>query len=117
MYRPPAGQALAHPTGWSRERLLSHQSRALAELRAHASARSRFYRRLRAGLEDAPLEALPVVTKAQLMEHFDEAVTDRRIRKTDVEAHLRSIAGDELFLGRLSGADIPLAACGSHLVG
>jgi phenylacetate-coenzyme A ligase PaaK-like adenylate-forming protein len=41
-----------------------------------------------------------VLTKADLMEHFDELVTDRRVRLSDVEAHLPSVAGDSRFLGR-----------------
>jgi hypothetical protein len=60
---------------WSRDVLLDHQARSLAELRRFAFARSPFYRVLHAGFEDAPLEALPVVTKRTSMERFDAVVT------------------------------------------
>jgi phenylacetate-coenzyme A ligase PaaK-like adenylate-forming protein len=47
-----------------------------------------------------PLSELPVVTKAQLMEHFDDFVTDPQIRLADVRTHLTSLEGDEKFLDR-----------------
>src|SRR5450759_2355742 len=34
-----------------------------------------------------------------LMERFDEWVTDRRLRRTEVEAHLERVRSDELYLG------------------
>lgn len=62
---------------WSSAQLAGHRERALAELRRHAYARSTFYRRFHRGLEGRPLAELPVLTKAALMESFDELVTDR----------------------------------------
>lgn len=85
---------------WPRERLLAHQARLLAELRAFAVARSPFYRSLHLDRTDAPLEALPIVTKADLMEHFDDVVTDRSVRLADVEAYLAGAAVDDRFQGR-----------------
>ena len=85
---------------WDRAELDAHRERRLRELRRFAVERSPFYRRLHAGLEDAPLEALPTVTKAELAASFDEVVTDRGVRLADVEAHLRSMAGDARFRGR-----------------
>lgn len=85
---------------WDRTQLDAHRERALRELRTFAVARSPFYRRLHAGLEDAPLEALPTVTKGQLTASFDEVVTDREVRLAEVEAHLRSMTGDARFRGR-----------------
>jgi putative adenylate-forming enzyme len=85
---------------WTPRQLEEHRQRALADLRAFAYARSPFYQRFHRGLIDAPLEELPVLTKPDLMEHFDELVTDRRVRLSDVEAHLPSVAGDSRFLGR-----------------
>lgn len=85
---------------WSRARLIAHQERALAVLRAHAYARSPLYRRFHAGRFDAALSELPVLTKAQLMEGFDEAVTDRAVRLDDVERHVTAVRGDELYRGR-----------------
>lgn len=85
---------------WDRAELDAHRERRLRELRRFAVERSPFYRRLHAGLEDAPLDALPTVTKAELAASFDEVVTDRGVRLADVEAHLRSMAGDARFRGR-----------------
>jgi phenylacetate-coenzyme A ligase PaaK-like adenylate-forming protein len=40
------------------------------------------------------------MTKAQMMEHFDEVVTDRRVRREEVEAHLGgSVAEPALLFG------------------
>ena len=95
-----ARAVLASRDRWTRDELLVHQSHALAELRAFALARSPFYREFHRGLEAAPLEALPVLTKATLMERFDELVTDRDVRLGDVEAHLASAGPTDLFRGR-----------------
>ena len=85
---------------WSRETLLEHQARSLVELRQHAVANSPFYRQLHAGLEGAPLETLPVVTTAMIMERFDDVVTDREVRLADVEAYLDHAAATDTFRGR-----------------
>jgi phenylacetate-CoA ligase len=45
-------------------------------LRQFAYEGSPFYRRFHHGLESAPLAELPVLTKAVLMDHFDEISTD-----------------------------------------
>jgi len=85
---------------WTRERLLAHQARALAKLRAFALARSPFFGEFHRGLADRPLDELPVLTKATLMERFDDLVTDREVRLRDVEAHLRRTGPSDLFRGR-----------------
>jgi phenylacetate-CoA ligase len=85
---------------WTRRQLEEHQTRSLRLLREHAYARSPFYRRFHAGLIDRPLEELPVLTKAQVMENFDELVTDPLVRLADVEAHLATLRGNERFRGR-----------------
>ena len=76
---------------WDAARITAHQEHALQELRRAAYAGSEFYRRHHAGLHDAPLNRLPSVTKAELMEHFDEAVTTPDLRLADLENHLRSL--------------------------
>jgi len=93
-----ARSVLASHDRWSRDELLAHQTRAVDALRSFA--RSPFYREFHRGLESAPLEALPILTKATLMERFDEVVTDRDIRLDDVEEHLRSAGPTDLFRGR-----------------
>lgn len=85
---------------WSRQRLLAHQARALAVLRAITYERSPFYRRFHAGLMERPLEDLPVLTKAELMRNFDDVSTDRVIRLRDVEAHFARTRGAERLAGR-----------------
>lgn len=66
--------------------------------------RSRFYREIfgRAGIreQDLPhvaLEQLPVVAKSELVERFDDAVTDQRLRRSDLEAWVQEDA-DPLHL-------------------
>lgn len=93
---------------WTRPELAAHQAQSLAALRRHALERSPFYREFHRGLEGAPLEALPVLTKATLMERFDELVTDRRIRLAEAEDYLR--AGEP---GLYRGRYVVLATSGS----
>ncbi|WLQ08273.1 phenylacetate--CoA ligase family protein [Arthrobacter oryzae] len=76
---------------WDAARIAAHQERALRDLRRAAYAGSEFYRRHHAGLHGAPLDQLPSVTKAQLMDHFDEAVTTPELRLADLENHLRAL--------------------------
>jgi len=72
----------------------------LATLRQHAVRHSPFYRRLHDGLEGSVLADLPPVTKAQVMDAFDEVVTDPEIRLADVDRHLREAEPGAPFLGR-----------------
>lgn len=65
-----------------------------------ARASSPFYAEFHQGLAGAPLAELPVLTKATMMEHFDELVTDRRIRLSDLERHLDQLPALPMFLGR-----------------
>ena len=55
-------------------------------LRRFASKHSPFYQRFHRGLEQQPLQALPILTKGVMMEHFDDLVTDRAVRLADAEA-------------------------------
>ena len=91
-------RALAERERWPRERLEAFQQQRLAELARHAAARSPFWReRLRAGRIE--LSELPVLTKTELMERFDELVTDRRLRREDLLEHLGEVDEDALYLG------------------
>jgi phenylacetate-CoA ligase len=76
---------------WGAARITAHQEHTLQELRRAAYAGSEFYRRHHAGLHEAPLNQLPSVTKADLMDHFDEAATTPDLRLADLENHLRSL--------------------------
>lgn len=85
---------------WSAEQIAAHQLRSLRELRRLAYQRSDFYRQHHAGLFDAPLSELPPVTKADLMAHFDEAVTDASVRLSDLDERLRMLVATESDPGR-----------------
>src|SRR4051794_38871608 len=85
---------------WSRDKLLQYQAAALRELRAHALANSPFYRRLHAGMDGRPLAELPIVTKADVMDHFDEVVVDREVRLAHVLAYLDAPDSAGLYLDR-----------------
>jgi phenylacetate-CoA ligase len=85
---------------WGRAELLGYQQRALDRLRKHTYEKSLFYRRFHAGQLDQPLTELPVLTKATLMENFDQLVTRPNLRLTDVEDYLSRLRGNELFLNR-----------------
>jgi phenylacetate-CoA ligase len=85
---------------WNRQQLTSYQSNALHSLREYAYTNSPFYQKFHQGLTNAPLYELPVLTKAMLMENFDDLVTDRAIRLEEVKTHVRNLLGDEHFLGR-----------------
>ncbi len=85
---------------WTRAQLEEHQSLALHRVREYAYARSPFYQRFHKGLFTAPLSDLPILTKATLMEHFDEIATDRAIRLTDVQEHVARSNSGAPYLGR-----------------
>ena len=85
---------------WTRRQIQSHQAESLRRLREHAYARSPFYGRFHRGFTDRPLHELPVLTKAVMMENFDDLVTDRAVRLKEVEKHLATVCRDERYLGR-----------------
>lgn len=85
---------------WTRPQLMAYQTDALRQLREYAYAHSPFYQRFHQGLFNCPLDELPVLTKAMLMEHFDEFVTDRSIRLDAVREFASAQADDRLFLNR-----------------
>jgi phenylacetate-coenzyme A ligase PaaK-like adenylate-forming protein len=69
----------------------------------YAQASSAFYRDLYhhidLGSELSPAQ-LPVINKRRLMENFDAVVTDPRLRRADLEQHLKRSKGDERYLDR-----------------
>jgi phenylacetate-coenzyme A ligase PaaK-like adenylate-forming protein len=79
-------EGLRKHENWTRQQLQVYQFKALHDLRQYAYERSPFYRKFHKGLTERPLEELPVLTKALMMEHFDELVTDRSLRLEDVRA-------------------------------
>src|SRR5438067_2070487 len=81
---------------WPTERLATHRRDELRRLVRTAKELSPWHRE-RLGsidpdrLNEESLVELPVMTKADLMEHFDQIVTDDRIRLDVAEAHLESV--------------------------
>ena len=102
-------RALERGHQWERAALEVHQQRSVQVLRQFAAERSPFYGRFHKGLEGRPLHELPILTKATLMENFDQVVTDPTVRLADLEAHLREDAPGGLFRGRY----VVLATSGS----
>jgi phenylacetate-CoA ligase len=94
-----ASKELVQRERWPRERLERFQQDRLELLTRHAAAHSRFWRERLP--DDAPvrLADMPVLTKAELMERFDDVVTDRRLRLDDLLRHLDEIEDDALYLG------------------
>jgi len=85
---------------WDSESLAHHQDEALTALRRHAYRHSAFYRQLHAGMREAPLAELPVVTKADLMANFDQALTDNRLSLVTTQEHLRALTAQDADPGR-----------------
>jgi phenylacetate-CoA ligase len=82
---------------WSRAQLAAFQARALRACREYAYANSPFYQRFHRGLTERPLQELPVLTKALMMEHFDELVTDRAIHLQEIKDFLADMHAPALF--------------------
>ena len=91
--------------GWDAGRLAACQRDRLRALLARAIAGSPFHARRLRGVDPdrfelADLARLPVMTKADMMENFDAATTDRRLTRDLVERHLaRSVTDPSLLLG------------------
>jgi phenylacetate-coenzyme A ligase PaaK-like adenylate-forming protein len=89
----------------SREQLLEQQLRKFRRLVAHVHEHSPYYR---AVIEERGIDArscvpadFPVLTKRDVIEHFDELVTDRRITRRRIAEFLaRSKDPADLFDGR-----------------
>ena len=90
--------------GWDAGRLAACQRDRLRALLARAIAGSPFHAERLRGVDPdrfelADLARLPVMTKADMMENFDAATTDRRLTRDLVERHLaRSVTDPSLLL-------------------
>src|SRR5574339_308147 len=75
------------------EMLAQRQRQRLNELVTFARSHSRFYAEKYRGLPDTltDVRQLSPVTKIELMEHFDEVVTDPSVRKADVLKHISDL--------------------------
>jgi phenylacetate-coenzyme A ligase PaaK-like adenylate-forming protein len=100
---------------WPATQIAARQRAGLRALVEHAIAHSPFHaRRLRgvdaARIDVADLACLPVMTKAEMMDAFDEVVTDRRLDRRLVEQALASTTGEPC---PLFGEYVALASGGS----
>jgi phenylacetate-CoA ligase len=91
---------------WSAERLRAERTARLRELVTMARTRSPWHRARLAGvdvdaLDEDRLRDLPPMTKADLMAHFDEIVTDPRLTLDLVNAHLAGLTSDAYLLDEL----------------
>ncbi len=86
---------------WPRERLTAFQQDRLDELVNHAVTNSPYYRdRIGPLTQPVDLSRLPTLEKATMMDHFDELVTDPRLRRDELLAHVEGLTEDSLYLGR-----------------
>ena len=85
------------------EMLGARQHERLNELVAFARANSRFYAEKYHGLPEniTDVRLLPPVTKVELMEHFDDVVTDPSVRKADVMKYISDLGNiGKPFMGK-----------------
>ena len=96
-----SARELAERERWPRERLVAHQQERLRELVAHAKGDSAFWAERLAAIDPAgpvELDRIPVLTKAEMMERFDDAVTDRRLTREGLAEWVERSEQDELYL-------------------
>ena len=95
-------KAAGRREAWTPEQLAAWQRDRVDAIARHAATCSPFYRErlnLPAGRR-VELTDLPVLDKATFVEHFDEVVTDPRLRRDPLLAHAETLDGDELYLRR-----------------
>jgi phenylacetate-CoA ligase len=85
---------------WDRKLLEAYQQRTVHNLRRHAYEHSSFYQQFHTGLYDAPLDRLPVLTKAKIMEQFDRLVTDKAVHLEDIQRYMQDPQRSHYFLNR-----------------
>jgi hypothetical protein len=86
-----------------REELRHYQQQRLESVVRHAAAHSQFYRERLAGVVGegtVELSRLPMIDKSEMMEHFDELVTDGRLRRDALLEWVEGLDRDELYLDR-----------------
>lgn len=101
----PALMSSTRRLRWSQERLAQERTKRLRFLLGYAAGNSPFWRRQLAGrdiasITEADLRSLPVLTKAELMDNFDEIVTDRSLSLQRVDEHVEQLEKDSYLDGR-----------------
>lgn len=84
---------------WTADRIAQAQRDGLKALLEHAVENSSFHRRRLAGIDIAGIDptdmsALPVMTKAQMMDELDDVFTDRRLCADAVECALAATSAE-----------------------
>jgi len=95
-------QALIKHECWPRARLEELQQRRLADLLDCVTQKSPYYREYRSTHRLGPpynLQDFPILDKKTYMKHFDEIVTDPRLRLSQLKEHMARVSGDEYYLG------------------
>jgi phenylacetate-CoA ligase len=95
---------LIEQMSWPAGRLAEHRTLRLRELVRIATERSPWYRKRLSGvdidrLDETALTELPVLTKAELMEHFDDIVTDSRLTLAGLDQQLSTVETGSYLLG------------------
>lgn len=90
--------------GWSRAEIEDHQRRELRSLLAHAASRSRWHRARLAGIDIDSFEVerladIPPMTKADLIEHWDDIVAVEGASFEGVRAHFAGPDPDGYIFG------------------
>ena len=88
-----------YPFRWSADDLRRIEEERFRRMLRHAVKNSPYYKRRFAGIdiETCKPADIPVLTKAEMMEHFDDLVTDPRIKK----AGIQKFVADPTNLGKL----------------
>lgn len=97
-----AARTLRRRERWSAERIREWQEERVGELVRFAREKSPFYRTLYAGIDpdkSRKLRDLPTVDKVRIMDHFDEVVTDPRLRLSSILSFLDEADGPGAFAG------------------
>lgn len=92
-----------YPFWWNEAKIKATQEERLRTLLAHAVEHSPYYKRRFSGIDvtTCALTDLPILTKAEMMENYDDLVTDPRLKKADLGAFVDDIRNlGKLYLGR-----------------
>jgi phenylacetate-CoA ligase len=93
-------RALAERERWPIERREARKRERLTDLVCHAARHSAYYREALAGYDPAVgADSLPELTRATMMERFDQVVCDQRLRRDALLRHAEQLRDDDLYLG------------------
>lgn len=88
---------------WEPDELKRHQQRRLYSLVNFAAQNSSFYKDLYKDIDihqNLSITELPTINKKQMMNNYDDFVTDRSVKLADLQAHIHEIKGDEFHLNK-----------------